>query len=78
MTDLPTGTVTFLFTDVEGSTRLWETDRAAMQTAVEDHLAIVREAVARHDGVLYKTVGDGTQSAFTSAAGSIGGSNSAS
>ena len=61
---LPTGTVAFLFTDVEGSTRLWERDRAAMAVAVERHLALLRRAVEAHGGTLFKVVGDGTQSAF--------------
>ncbi len=61
---LPTGTVAFLFTDVEGSTRLWETDRAAMAVAIERHLTLLRQAVAAHGGTLFKVVGDGTQSAF--------------
>ena len=43
MPDLPSGTVTFLFTDIEGSTALWERDRAAMATAVERHLALLRD-----------------------------------
>jgi class 3 adenylate cyclase len=42
MPDLPTGTVTFLFTDIEGSTALWERDRQAMAAAVERHLALLR------------------------------------
>src|SRR5436190_7178 len=46
MADLPTGTVTFLFTDVEGSIRLWEQDPNAMAAAVDDHLALLRDAVA--------------------------------
>ena len=36
---LPTGTVTFLFTDIEGSTRLWQSQQAAMQTAVARHMS---------------------------------------
>ena len=64
---LPSGTVVFLFTDIEGSTRLWEADSAAMAAAVERHLAIVREVVEKHGGVHFKTIGDGTQSAFPSA-----------
>jgi predicted ATPase/class 3 adenylate cyclase len=64
MPDLPSGTVTFLFTDIEGSTVLWERDRAAMATAVERHLALMRAAIKEHGGVLYKTVGDAVQAAF--------------
>ena len=41
----PSGTVTFLFTDIEGSTALWERDRRAMQAAVDRHLALLREAI---------------------------------
>jgi predicted ATPase/class 3 adenylate cyclase len=67
MADLPSGTVTFLFTDIEGSTALWERDRAAMQVAVERHLAILRTAIETHRGVLYKRIGDGTQAAFPTA-----------
>src|SRR4051812_29592997 len=67
MSDLPSGTVTFLFTDIEASTALWERDRAAMREAVARHLAILRSLIAAHHGVLYKTIGDGTQAAFASA-----------
>jgi predicted ATPase/class 3 adenylate cyclase len=67
MPDLPSGTVTFLFTDIEGSTALWERDRPAMLAAVERHLALLRGAIEEHRGTLYKTVGDGTQSAFSAA-----------
>src|SRR4051794_35352492 len=65
--DLPSGTVTFLFTDIEGSTTLWERDRAAMREAVDRQLAILHSLIEAHHGVLYKTVGDGTQAAFASA-----------
>jgi predicted ATPase/class 3 adenylate cyclase len=65
MADLPSGTVTFLFTDIEGSTALWERNQAAMQGAVERHLDLVGGAVNVHHGTLYKTIGDGTQSAFS-------------
>ena len=67
MSDLPRGTVTFLFTDIEGSTALWERDRAAMREAVDRQLAILQSLIAAHHGVLYKTIGDGTQAAFASA-----------
>src|SRR3954468_3667970 len=67
MPDLPSGTVTFLFTDIEGSTALWERHRAAMQVAVARQLAILHSLIAAHHGVLYKTIGDGTQAAFASA-----------
>jgi class 3 adenylate cyclase len=59
--------VTFLFTDIEGSTALWERDRAATRAAVERQLAILHSLIAAHHGVLFKTVGDGTQAAFGTA-----------
>ncbi|HEU0116662.1 MAG TPA: AAA family ATPase, partial [Thermomicrobiales bacterium] len=67
MSELPSGTVPFLFTDIEGSTALWERDRAAMRAAVARQLAILRSAVDAQHGTLYKTVGDGTQAAFPTA-----------
>jgi predicted ATPase/class 3 adenylate cyclase len=67
MAELPSGTVTFLFTDIEGSTALWERDRQAMATAVERHLALLRDAVAAHNGVVFKVVGDAVQAAFPTA-----------
>src|SRR5437763_779604 len=68
MPRFPAGTVTFLFTDIEGSTTLWERDPVAARVVVDCHFAIIRRAVANHDGVLYKTIGDATQSAFHTAA----------
>jgi predicted ATPase/class 3 adenylate cyclase len=67
MRDLPTGTVTFLFTDIEGSTSLWERARTTMRASVERHLAILRGIIETHHGVLYKQIGDGTQAAFHTA-----------
>ena len=64
MAEMPSGTVTFLFTDVENSSPLWEHDGIAMMSALARHVSLLREAVDAHGGVLYKTVGDGTQSAF--------------
>ena len=64
MAPLPGGTVAFLFTDIEGSTALWERDRQAMAAAVDRHFAILGEAVAAQDGVLFKTIGDAAQAAF--------------
>ncbi len=45
MTDLPTGTVTFLFTDIEGSTRAWESHPVEMEAALRRHDAVVRAAI---------------------------------
>ena len=46
----PSGTVTFLFTDIEGSTRLWQADETAMRAALSRHDELLRKAVADHDG----------------------------
>src|SRR5215210_638716 len=59
MPELPTGTVTFLFTDVEGSTRLWEEQPEAMKAALARHDEILRDAVQSHAGHIVKTTGDG-------------------
>ena len=59
MPDLPSGTVTFLFTDIEGSTALWERDRSAMAGGGgRATTPCSREAIEAHGGVLFKTVGD--------------------
>jgi predicted ATPase len=58
--------VTFLFTDVEGSTRRWETDAEAMRTALAAHDGTLRETVAAHGGFLFKHTGDGICAAFSS------------
>jgi predicted ATPase/class 3 adenylate cyclase len=60
----PTGTVTFLFSDIEGSTQRWDRDRAAMQDAVRRHDALMRTAIAEHDGYVFKTIGDAFCAAF--------------
>jgi class 3 adenylate cyclase len=64
MPDLPSGTVTFLFTDIEGSTVLWERDRAAMAAAIERHLALLRAVIETHGGVTFKVIGVAVQAAF--------------
>src|SRR5437899_2055951 len=55
---IPSGTVTFLFTDIEGSTRLWEEDPTAMGTALAEHDTLIRKCVESHSGYVFKTVGD--------------------
>jgi predicted ATPase/class 3 adenylate cyclase len=67
MADFPSGTVTFLFTDIEGSTALWERDSEAMATAVERHLELLDAAIGAHGGHRYQIVGDGLQAAFATA-----------
>src|SRR5262249_28876058 len=71
-THLPTGTVTFLFTDIEGSTRL-ERELGAEQyaDALTEHRRLLREAFARHDGVEIDTQGDAFFVAFPTAPGGL-------
>ena len=71
MSELPTGTVTFLFTDLEGSTRLWEEHPDAMRPALACHDAILRDAVESNDGHIVKTTGDGVHAVFADAADAL-------
>jgi predicted ATPase/class 3 adenylate cyclase len=71
MTGLPTGTITFLFTDVEGSTKLWERNPEAMSKALSHHDELIRNAVEAHDGFVFKTVGDAFYVAFSPAAEAV-------
>ncbi|MBL8096689.1 MAG: adenylate/guanylate cyclase domain-containing protein [Anaerolineales bacterium] len=61
---LPTGTVTFLFTDIQGSTPLWEQHPEAMKLAVAVHHTALREAIAAQSGVVFKVIGDAFQASF--------------
>ncbi len=67
MNDYPTGTVTFVFTDVVASSRLWEEHPEAMHEAIATHDAIVRDSTATNSGVLVKQTGDGAHVVFGSA-----------
>lgn len=58
------GLVTFLFTDIEGSSRLWEQEPERMRTALARHDALVRGAVQRHRGTVVKMLGDGVHAVF--------------
>jgi len=71
MSELPTGTVTFLFTDIEGSTRLWEEHPDAMRSALARHDALLREAVERYGGQVVKSTGDGMHAVFPTAGGAV-------
>ncbi len=62
----PSGVVTFLFTDIEGSTRRWEADADAMRAALAAHDQVLREAIEAHGGFLFKHTGDGVCAAFAS------------
>jgi len=64
MSELPAGTTTFLMTDVEGSTHLWEFFPAAMSAAMARHDALIAECVERHEGRLIRARGEG-DSSFT-------------
>ena len=62
----PSGVVTFLFTDVEGSTRRWEADADGMRAALLAHDEVLRTAIEGHGGFLFKHTGDGVCAAFAS------------
>ncbi len=63
----PSGTVTFLFTDIEASTVLWESAPELMKTALQRHHAILEEAITSHGGSIFLIVGDAFCCAFPSA-----------
>src|ERR1700757_165474 len=62
----PSGVVTFLFTDAEGSTRRWEADAEGMRVALAAHDEVLRKAIETHGGWLFKHTGDGVCAAFAS------------
>src|SRR5688572_33210128 len=62
---LPSGTVTFLFTDIEGSTQLWEKYPEAMKAALAKHDSILRAAIESNNGHVIKTTGDGVHAVFS-------------
>ena len=68
---LPAGTVTFLFTDIEGSTRLWEEMPDAMAVALAKHDQIMRETIEATGGHVFKTVGDAFCAAFANASDAL-------
>src|SRR6476620_8188857 len=67
MSLLPSGTVTFLYTDIEGSTVRWERWPAAMKSAVEHHDALMREAIEANGGTVFRTMGDAFCAVFPTA-----------
>jgi predicted ATPase/class 3 adenylate cyclase len=67
MVVFPTGTVTFLFTDLEVSTRLWEQEPDAMRAALARHDEMLHDAVASHGGMVVKGRGDGIHAVFATA-----------
>src|ERR1700694_1169581 len=64
MAELPSGTITFLFTDIEESTKRWEQSPQQMQAALARHDAILRQAIEANGGYVFKTVGDAFCAAF--------------
>jgi class 3 adenylate cyclase len=68
---LPVGTVTFMFTDIEGSTERWQRDEEAMSTALASHDLTIRSVVSDHGGWVFKHTGDGVCAVFTSASAAV-------
>ncbi len=68
----PSGTVTFLFTDVVDSSRLWDRFPIEMRTALERHDEILRSAIETHGGYVFTTAGDSFAAAFSAADGAAG------
>src|SRR4030065_2653387 len=62
--EYPTGMVTFLFTDIEGSTPLWERDPQDMQAAVDRHNAILTQSIQHNAGQVFEFIGDAFEAAF--------------
>jgi len=69
---LPQGTVTFLFTDIESSTQLWEQYPQVMADALARHDGLLRQVITAHGGVVFKSTGDGLAAAFPRAADALG------
>jgi predicted ATPase/class 3 adenylate cyclase len=67
MSNPPTGIVTFLFTDIEGSTKLWQEHPEQMKSNLRRHEALLRAAIERNAGFVFKTVGDAFCAAFPTA-----------
>src|SRR6202140_5434895 len=66
MAAAPSGVLTFLLTDVEGSTRRWEADAEGMRAALAAHDEALRDAIQAHGGFMFKHTGDGVCAAFSS------------
>ncbi len=68
---MPSGTLTFYFTDTEGSTQLWEQHPQAMPGALARHDALVRQVMVSRSGLIFKTVGDGVHAVFVRASDAL-------
>lgn len=73
MSHMPSGTVTFLFTDIEGSTRKWQNWPHKMKRALKQHDDILQQTIEEHNGYVFKTVGDAFCAAFQTALDCING-----
>src|SRR5262249_52564624 len=71
MFDTAGGLVTFLFTDIEGSTRLWEEHPGAMRAALLQHDDLLRACIESHSGHVFKTVGDAFCAVFGDPRGAV-------
>src|SRR5262245_121608 len=71
MIALPSGTVTFLFTDIEGSTRRWEQDPAEMSALLERHNTLLRVAIERGHGQVFRMAGDAICAVFATAPAAV-------
>src|SRR6516225_10023336 len=67
----PSGTVTFLLTDLEGSTRMWEQDPDAMKAAMARHDELLEKTIAASQGFIFARMGDGMAAAFATAPGAV-------
>ncbi len=67
MACLPSGTVSFLFTDIQGSTKLWQNETSRMRRALARHDELLKKAVEIHSGRVFKTVGDAVCASFPTA-----------
>ena len=70
-TTLSSGIITFLFTDIQGSTPLWEQDPGGMHISLEQHNRILHEAITTNGGIVVKIVGDEFQAAFVDPAAAV-------
>ncbi len=71
MAEWPSGTVTFLFTDLEGSTQRWHQYPTEMGAALARHNRLLRDAISAHGGVVLKTVGGAVCAAFATAPAAV-------
>ena len=74
---LPAGTLTFVFTDIEGSTRLWDAQHDMMRASLARHDEMLRQSIEAHGGFIFKTVGDAFCAAFATASDALAGALSA-